>query len=397
MNTAAQTVTTPSGFGAAGGAKPVEPEGAITNLRDASSQLEALLDDDGNSPDHDVSARDQVDDDLDNGDADDSRNPPVKDVVDDDDSDTDDHDDDDDTSDDNDDSDDDSDDSDEDEPELSTLDELAEALEMEADDLKDLKVTFNAAGEQVTVPISEIISGYQKDSDYRKQTAALAEERNTFTSTVKTQQETYTRQSTVLAQVLMNIENSIKSAVKNPDMDALRQSDPAEWNARVTEANARLGNLEQLRNAASDNFKKFQMEAKKAFLQTQGQILQKDVEGWGDEKLKVAQDVMRSYGFSDEEIPEIADARLIKAALAFDAVMKENAALKEQKAKGKKAATKVKEKVPKTLKPGTRAKAKSKRPNFDKAKRRLKANPVGKANTQAAADAIEQLLVKVED
>lgn len=390
MNTAAQTAT-PSGHSAPPSAAPVEPQGAI-NVRDAASQLEALLDDDGNSPDHDVSARDQVRDDLDTGDADqDDRNPPVEDVTDDDDdSDTLDLDGDDDTSDIN-------DDPDTDDAEPLTFDQLAEELEVEPDDLKKLTISFNAAGEQVTLPLEEVIKGYQKDSDYRKSTAALAEERKTFTSTVKTQQETYTHQSTVLAQVMGTIENSIRNQVNSPQMQALRESDPSEWNARITEANQRLGNLNQLRQSASENFKKFQSDAQIAFLQTQGQILEKDVEGWGQEKLDAAQNVMRNYGFSDEEIPQIADARLIKAALAFDDVMKENAALKEQLAKGKKAAKRVKAEVPKTLKPGSRKTARGSKPNFQKAKERLRRTPTGKANTLAAAAAIEHLLTPVDN
>ncbi len=389
-----------SGRGAPSSASPQEPEGAL-NVRDAASQLSELLSDDGRSPGDDGSgkhARDQVDgDDLDNGDDDDGRNPPVEDDAElDDDSDTDDLDEGDDTSDDNDDPDESDDDDDDSGDEITTIEALSEALEMEQDDLKKLTLTFKAAGEDVTAPLSEIIAGYQKDSDYRKNTAALAEERKTFTNTVKTQQDTYTQQSTVLAQVIGSFENGIKKRLQSDEMAALRTSDPSEWNARMIEANNQLTGLQQMRTAASADFEKFKEGTKRAFLKTQGEILAKDVPDWGAEKLDIAQNVMKNYGFSDDEIPEIADARLIKAALAFDEMSKELAALKEQKAKGKRAATKVKEKVPKTLKPGSKGKAKSKRPNFDNAKRRLKANPTGKRNTAAAADAIEQLLVSVD-
>ena len=120
-----------------------------------------------------------------------------------------------------------------------------------------------------------------------------------------------------------------------------------------------------------------------------------EVPDWGADKLQTALGVVREMGFSDDEVANIADSRLIKAALRFHDLQAENKALKEAASKAQAAARKVKKTVPKkTLKPnaskdGAPSKGKGiDRKNVISLKRRLaKSNKV-----EDAAKVIEALM-----
>lgn len=401
---AQQQQAAPTGNGAPASSRPSEPEGAM-NTRQAASALEDLLTDDGHSPDHGSSRRDQDDPENSHRDDEDTDDDNIVDQIRDtlDDDASDDVDDDSDTSDedtDDDDADDDSDDSDTDDDTIQTFDELAEALEMDTDELKALKLSFKAAGENVTLPIEEIVAGYQKDSDYRRQTAELAEERREFQATARQQTESFVQESTVLAQVMGNIEASITQSLNSPEMQALRASDPGEWTARQTEAEKRLNGLRNFSAQAAQQYQKFTTDAQKAFLQEQGRRLNADPDvDWNAETMKEVSEGIMSFGFEEKELPNIMDARLVKPTLELIALRKEVAELRAQKTKGKAAASKIKTDTPKiTVKPGSKKRGGIKRSDLQKAKDKVRrtAKAGGRENLKAAASAIEQMLVPSE-
>lgn len=271
----------------------------------------------------------------------------------------------------------------------STLQEIAEALEVPFEDfLANQKLSFKAAGEEVTATLSELQASYQKEADYRKKSMALADERRDFEATRERQHTDYEATSHSLAATLQNVQQMVVQQMDGPEMQRLREEDPAEWNARMREADNQLGFLNSVAKDAADAYEQRKQADQQSFLQAQGKILSEQVDGWGEEKLSEAVEVMKGLGFSEDEIPSIGDARLIMAALQFKALQAENEELKAKVEGGDLAAKKVK-KLPKTLKPGTQTRKGS---NIAKLKAQLRKSPSGRANIDAATAAIENLL-----
>ena len=129
------------------------------------------------------------------------------------------------------------------------------------------------------------------------------------------------------------------------------------------------------------------------FYQAEAQRLLSEVPDWGEEKLRVAVDTVKSLGFSDDEVVAIADSRLIKGSLELANLRSENAALRARVEKGVKPATTVKKNVPKVITPGKKvqtSKAKVKRDTLSQAKNRLQKTGSVRdaANVLMALDAV---------
>lgn len=278
---------------------------------------------------------------------------------------------------------------------LGSLTELADALEMPlAEMLASVKHTFKANGEEITVNLDELTKSYQRESDYRKKTSALADERRGFEAEARKRMEDYEATSHGLAQHYQLNEQFILAEINSPQMAQLRQQRPDEWTARMHEQNERLNMLRNARQQAADQYSQFTQQAQQEFMIQQGKILNESVEGWGEEKLGQSLDVMRNLGFNDDEIVNFGDARFIKAALRFSEMEAEIAQLKAQISGGDVAAKKIKATVPRVVK-GARAKLQdAKGKSTVKLRQNLRKTALsgGRANMDAAAAMIENLL-----
>lgn len=272
-----------------------------------------------------------------------------------------------------------------------TLDEIAEALEVPMEEfLANQKLTFNAAGETVTATLAELQESYQKEADFRKKSMALADERKGFAAEREQRDQEYQATSQGLAQSFQFLEGMISSRLESPEMQSLRETDPAEWSARVNETNRVLQNLHGVRQQAAQEYISRFEENQKAYLREQGKILENDIPDWGEEKLTHAIETIKGFGFSDEEIPKIGDARLIKGALRFKELEDEVTTLRARLESGEKAAKKVKKLPQKPLKPSSGKAPANNR--LTKIKSRLRKTPRGRENLTLAAKGIEELL-----
>lgn len=347
----------------------------------AADQIADFLDDDGQTPDHGAPVREQEE--IQQGDA-----PPVEDeAVDTAENDTDEV----------------SDEPDDESVEgdsgtddnLRSLNELADALEMPLEEvLANMSHTFKANGEEITVNLDELTKSYQRESDYRKKTTALAEERRGFEAEAQQRMEEYQATSHGLAQQIAFAEQMVVGEMNSHQMALLREQRPDEWTARMHEQNERLNMIRGVRQKAATEYSQFTQQSQQEFMIQQGKILGESVEGWGEEKLGQSLDVMRNLGFNDDEIVNFGDARFIQAALRFSELEAENAQLRSQIDGGSVTAKKIKETVPKVVK-GQRAKLQNaKGKNSGKLKQNLKKTALkgGRDNMNAAAAMIENLL-----
>lgn len=274
---------------------------------------------------------------------------------------------------------------------ITSLTQLAEALEMPIEDLKGtLQHTFKAAGKEHTVTLAELEKGYQLQADYDRSKTKLADQRKAFESEQQTRIEEYQRQANALATQFNMVEQFIRAEYETQELARLRQDDPAEWNARITEGNQKLNQLYQARQQAAVQYDQIVHQEQQEFLKREAETLKKDVEGWGEEKLKSALGTIKTLGFNDEETAGLLDSRVIKGALELAALREENKALKARFEKAGKTVKKVKDTIPKTLKPGKTGNLKQSlnRSEVSNLKKRLKKS----GSTRDAAKMIELML-----
>ena len=274
---------------------------------------------------------------------------------------------------------------------IQTLAQLAEVMEIPLEELtSELTHTFKAAGEEHTVNLAELVAGYQKDADYRKSTAQLADERRAAQAEEQTRLQTYEMQNQMLAQQFNAAEQLIAYELNDPRLAELRETDPAEWTARREEIGQRIGALQQARQQAAVQYEQFMSANFAQQKEREMASLQQAVPDWSDDSRNTVRDVMASLNYSDQEISNVLDHRAVLAALELGRLRKENAELKALKDKASDSVKKVKKDVPKLQKPGKQRRAGSgiRRDNLAKLSARAKKS----GSVKDAASVIEQLV-----
>ncbi len=276
---------------------------------------------------------------------------------------------------------------------INTLTELAEALEMPIDELKGhMTHTFKAAGEERTVTLAELEKGYQLQTDYDRSKGKLAEQRQALESEHQNRLKTFNDNSIALAETMRIAEQSIITDQNSPEMQRLRDNDPGLWVAKQRENDQKLAQLQQARQGASEQYSAVMQDNRNQFLAREGEKLASTVDGWGEDKLRIAVDTVKTLGFDDNEVVGIVDSRLIKAALELKELRELRTQYETQMSKADETVNKVKKTVPKTLSAGklTRSKVNANgvnTANVNKIKKRFnKSNSV-----KDAADLIANL------
>jgi hypothetical protein len=274
---------------------------------------------------------------------------------------------------------------------IESLAEFAEALEVPLDELKEsVTHTFNAAGEEVTVTLSELEAGYQKDADYRRNTAKLAQDRQDAEQGFYQRHQDYEQQNHFLAGTMQVAEQIVAAELNDPRLTELRESDPAEWTARRDEIGGRLQHLRNARIQAAQAYEQYTGTMKQQLRDREQAALVGKLPDFGKQHRETAKTVMSEMGFHPQEISEVFDHRLILGVLELADLRKEVAELRTLKEQAEDTTRRVKKDIPKLTKPGKQRRA---RPGLKKdniAKLRQRAQKSGKVGD--AAKVIEQLL-----
>lgn len=265
---------------------------------------------------------------------------------------------------------------------IETLDDVAEAMGVPLEDLQQsLTHTFKAAGEEVTVTLSELVKGYQKDADYRRQTSELSEQRKAFDAERQEYQQSFQQQAMQQAAVLNGVEQMLMSEMNSDEMAQLRQSNESAWVAKRLEFQDRAQKLTQIRQEAANQYaqqmQQFQEQQQKELQEYRAkemEALQSKLT-LDDATRKAITNTAVDLGLSKEEVMQITDHRLIVG-------LHELHQLREQ-AKNAETVTKKVRKLPKLQKPGKVRSAKQQRSDRELAMRnKLRAS--GKVEDAAA-------------
>lgn len=212
---------------------------------------------------------------------------------------------------------------DNDEPANSEQDET-EGDEPEEDTAPaETKITLKVKGddgadETVEVTTEELAASYMRQKDYTKKTQALAARESEAVETLTKKhaeiREHYINQAEVLRNALIGM-----AGLKTPDeMAQLAHTDPAAWvaeNQRQQSVSAYLQSLDQRIGGERQNAEKEAAQLRNQSLEQQYRKTWEVLEKEKIDKPKLAKiydGVSKSYGFSQEELGNVYDHRLVK-------------------------------------------------------------------------------------
>jgi len=152
--------------------------------------------------------------------------------------------------------------------EQSQSEDLTEDYSEEAQE-EEAKYEIKVNGKPVEVTLDELMSGYQRDSDYRRKTMELADERRLLEEEVnraKSESDAVAKLRQDYATRLSEIENSMKPDA-NIDWAKLYENDPDEYHRKKIEVENKSKALETIKAERQRAIQEQQQEQTKVFNQ----------------------------------------------------------------------------------------------------------------------------------
>jgi hypothetical protein len=225
----------------------------------------------------------------------------------------------------------------------------------DADEAPTAAQTFRVKvdGEEVEVPLDELLKGYSRTADYTRKTQAIAEARKVAEAEAAQAREERQR----YAQTLQVLEAQLKSAQPPEiDWDRLYQENPVEWVRQrelVRTRQEQQAWVENQRRALAEKQALEEQQVAEQTLEVERAKLLEQLPEWRDatkaraEKAKIVSYATEKLGFSTDEISDLYDARAVLAlrkAMLYDELMTRQKDLRpkiQQKAKPMKAGVSV--------------------------------------------------------
>lgn len=251
---------------------------------------------------------------------------------------------------------------DEEDEELSYLEQLAAKAGLEVDDLLNLKTRVKVNGEEQEVTLNDLRSRHMMESDYRRKTSELAEQRRAFDAEQEGKAKQLAEQLQQAQKLSEVMESQLLKEYNAVNWAELRQYDPGEFAAKQTEFNNRYNEIQRIKGQAVADLEAQQktqaekvQEQRKAFAQKQSELIAAEFSDFADPVKKpvfIAKtaEYLKSEGFTDQDIgdigtetPDVRLMRVIQKAMKYDALQKQ----------AKPEARRKVENAPKMQKPGT--------------------------------------------
>lgn len=183
-------------------------------------------------------------------------------------------------------------------------------------------VTVEIDGKPIELTKSEIQSGYLRQADYTRKTQALAEERKQFQTVVQQAQE----QEKIYSELLPVMVQRMQQYMPQPPKPELIDADPVSYMKQKEAYEREMGDLQAAQAEMQRMSQKSQVEQEQqlqAIVAQNAQMLPELIPEWKEAKnyerdrIKL-RDYLKSRQFSDQEIDNAYDARIV--ALAYDAM-----------------------------------------------------------------------------
>jgi hypothetical protein len=199
------------------------------------------------------------------------------------------------------------------------------------------KITFKVKGEDgaeetIEATPEELASSYMRQADYTKKTQALAERETQAVQFLKTKHDEVRQQYLSQAELARAAVVQMAGLKTGDEMAQLAHSDPAAWvaeNQRQQSINAYLSGLDQQINTekqrAAQEAQAYQQQTiQKQYAQTWAELQKEKIDK--PALAKIYENTANSYGFTQDELNNVYDHRLVK-------MMRDAAAYQDLKAK----------------------------------------------------------------
>ena len=213
-------------------------------------------------------------------------------------------------------------------------------------------------GQDIEVSLSELVSGYSRQSDYTKKTQELAAERKQIEEAISEHREQIEATNAIREQYVQATGQFIAAAhgdleqFARLDWRALKEEDPIEYVTKrdeYREAQARIQHAQRLQQQAAVESDEQRAALMQQHVVQEHALMAEKVPEWGDtEKRTALAGQLRGYaesiGYGQEEINGLADHRSLQVllkAMQYDAL--QNGDIKKKKIRNK----------PKLVKSGT--------------------------------------------
>lgn len=212
--------------------------------------------------------------------------------------------------------------------------------------------TVKIDGKEVQVPLSELLNGYQRQSDYTKKTMEAAEQRKTADAETQKAQQERQEYHSKLQRMAVQLEGAIEQQ-SQIDWPALLEADPVEYLKQqhlYQQRQALYQQNAQERQNLVQLHQNEQAQAHQSYLAKQQEDLLAKLPDWKDDAKAAAEKTaiskfLQEQGFEAEDISSIADHRHVlvaRKAMLYDQLM----------AKANVQAKKVQEAPQRVVKPG---------------------------------------------
>ena len=217
------------------------------------------------------------------------------------------------------------------------VDAQAEGEEAEEDQTDTSLYTVKVDGKEVDVTLDELQSGYLKDSDYRKKTSDLAEQRRAIETQAQAIQVERNQYAQALGQMQSEAEQQLNE-YKQIDWNRLREDDPMLFMQRRDEQR-------ELEKGIEDGHKQqqhlvyqaqnYRVQQFNQNMETGKEKLLSVMPDWDDVTSKAVRDYGLGEGFTDEELSTLTDHRsmiMLRKAMLYDKIHRSQPARKKVKA-----------------------------------------------------------------
>jgi hypothetical protein len=185
----------------------------------------------------------------------------------------------------------------------------------------DREYTVKIDGKEYSVPVKELVAGYQRNRDYQNKTQALANAGRNLTAGHQKVAQTYTRKLQQANAVIGEVRNLLIGDVNSQEMAALRVQDPAKWAVqrqvmadRIAQVDSVLQQIHQEHERHTAEYTATQNAARNATLDQERALLHQAIPDWGNGGAERLARYLASAGFKAAELEGVTDARMLSVA-----------------------------------------------------------------------------------
>lgn len=188
------------------------------------------------------------------------------------------------------------------------------------------KVKVKVGGKEVEIPLSEALSGYQREADYRQKTQALAEDRRAAEEAKRVATEAETAVRAEREQLAHHL-NALKTQLlgdmpTQAQMAELERTNPTQYLMTMEQIRRRVAAVQALEGQQQQVLARTEQEAKAARAKATEDGMRKlaeaipetrDPEKWGKRRGEITA-LIQGYDYAPGEIAQIVDPRIVRFA-----------------------------------------------------------------------------------